>query len=589
MNAVLLVIVTFSGYIIAYRLYGKYLANRIFRISDANQMPADKFQDGIDYVPTPRSIVFGHHFTTIAGLGPIVGPAIGIIWGWIPALLWIFVGSIFMGAVHDFSTLVISARNRGQTIGELTGNLVSPGARFAFQAVMQLLLFIVLSVFAMIVSTLFMLYPASVIPVWFQIPIAIWLGYQLQNGRNPLFYSVLALLLMYASIVLGVKFEVDLSRLEIIQWIAGDRMPLNDVVTVSWCVILFIYVFIASSLPVQRLLQPRDYINSHQLLLMLLLLIIGIFIAHPVMSAPGINHGAFAAGSGVPDMMPTLFIIIACGAISGFHSIASSGTTVKQVQKESDTLFIGFGGMLTEGFLAVIVLIAIAAGLGMGFKDGNALFTGKEAFYHYYSGSQNDIGSKLESFISGSSNLLHSLGISLEFGRALMAVFIVSFANTTLDSAARMQRLSLQEIFTNRSGRVRRPFQNRYVATGIVVVAAAVMTFIKPGGQGAYILWPLFGSLNQLLAALGLAIVSVYLFRNGKNYGLTLVPMLFVLVMTVWSVFLSMKEFYSQDSYLLLGISCLIVLLTVWLMIESFRAWIGLKRRGNYFPDNISG
>ena len=184
MNSVIIIIIAFAGYLVAYHTYGKYLASKIFRLEKNNKMPSEELYDGVDYVPTKRNIVFGHHFTTIAGLGPIVGPAIGIIWGWLPAILWVFFGSIFMGALHDFSTLIISARHKGKTIGDMTGEIVDPGSRYAFQLIMQLLLFIVLSVFALIISTLFMLYPESVIPVWAQLPIALWLGHQIQKRKE---------------------------------------------------------------------------------------------------------------------------------------------------------------------------------------------------------------------------------------------------------------------------------------------------------------------------------------------------------------------------------------------------------------------
>jgi len=387
---------------------------------------------------------------------------------------------------------------------------------------------------------------------------------------------------MYASILLGVYLPVDLSKLAIIQQLAGNTFSVPDLVTVIWCLLLFIYVFFASTLPVQRLLQPRDYINSHQLLVALGMLVLGIFIAHPVMSAPGINPKAFAPGNDVPSLMPILFIIIACGAISGFHSIASSGTTVKQVDKESDTLFIGYGSMLTEGFLAIVVLVAVAAGLGLGFERDGSLYTGREAFYQYYtswSAANSGIGAKLESFITGSANLLKYLAIPGYIGRTLIAVFIVSFANTTLDSAARMQRLSLQELVKRKDTQlIRKPFNNRYIATIFVVLLAAIMTFLKPGGKGALILWPLFGSLNQLLAALGLAIVSLYLFRIGKNYWLAALPMLFVLVMTLWSMIVNAKSFLLKSDYLLFGISMIILGLTLWLIVGSIRSLIKAKK-----------
>lgn len=573
MNSVIIIIVTFVGYLIAYHTYGKYFAKKIFNLSDDNPMPSHELNDGVDYVPTKKSIVFGHHFTTIAGLGPIVGPAIGIIWGWLPALLWVFFGAIFMGAVHDFSTLVISARNKGKTIGDLTGDIVGPGARYAFQFIMQILLFIVLSVFALIVATLFILYPASVIPVWFQIPIAVWLGYQIRQGKNEMLYAIIALLLMYGSIFLGIWYPVDLSKLSIFQNMAADEVTIRNLITVIWCILLFIYVYIASTLPVHRLLQPRDYINSNQLLIAIALIVAGTVVAHPVISAPAINEAAFAPGNDVPDLMPILFIIIACGAISGFHSIASSGTTVKQVDKEKDSLPIGFGGMLTEGFLAVLVLVSISAGLGLGLEKDGTVYTGGSAFYQYYtswSAANSGIGAKLESFIVGAANLFSSLGIPPAFGKPMIAVFIVSFANTTLDSAARMQRLSLQEIFRSKhTNKISGPIRNRFTATAVVVTLAALMTFLKPGGQGALILWPLFGSLNQLMAALGLAVVSIYMFKKNMNYLLAAIPMIFVLVMTLWSMINNLFEFIREKDMLLLVISGLILVLAVWLLIEG--------------------
>lgn len=577
MNSVIILAISFIGYLLAYKLYGRYIGKKVFKIVSGNKMPSHEFNDGVDYVPTKPNIIFGHHFTTIAGLGPIVGPAIGIIWGWLPAFLWVILGSIFMGAVHDFTTLIVSARNKGKTIGELTGQIINPSTRFAFQFIMQLLLFIVLSVFAMIVSTLFIMYPESVIPVWFQIPVAMVLGWQIRKGRNDLLFSILALLIMYASIYLGMIFPLDMMQLPFIQAME-DPVQARNLATVIWCVILFVYVFFASTLPVQILLQPRDYINSHQLLVAVALLVIGLVVAHPVITAPAINDAAFSKSSDVPAMMPLLFIIIACGAISGFHSIASSGTTVKQVDKEEHTLPIGYGGMLLEGFLAILVMVAIAAGLGMGLEKEGVLYKGGEAFRHHYSSwaatNNSGIGAKLESFIVGAANLFNAIGIPKSFGIPMIAVFIVSFANTTLDSAARIQRLSLQEIFTKKDGTVSRPINNRFVSTALVVLMAAVMSFIKPGGKGALMLWPLFGSLNQLLAALALGIVSMFIITRLKPVHslLTLLPMVFVLFMTIWAMVENIIRFLDKNEFVPLVLSLVVLVLTIWLMISGLRA-----------------
>ncbi len=572
MNSLLLVILALVGYILAYRFYGRFLGKRIFEITTGQIMPAHEFKDGVDFVPTRRNIIFGHHFTTIAGLGPIVGPAIGIIWGWLPAFIWIFLGSIFMGAVHDFSTMVVSARNKGISIGDLTGKIIGPSTRYAFLFIMQFLLFIVLAVFAMIVSTLFIMYPESVIPVWMQIPIAIWLGWKIRQGKSDLLYSVISVLVMYGFIILGVYFPVNLP---------GSS---ENMVIVSWCVILFAYVFIASTLPVHKLLQPRDYINSHQLLIAMGLIFLGVLVAHPQISAPAINLAAFSKSSGVPAMMPALFIIIACGAISGFHSLASSGTTIKQVDKEKDTLFIGFGGMLTESFLAVLVLMAIAAGLGMGLLNSdNVLLKGEEAYRSYYHdwNALNTMKANLDAFITGTSNLLAAIGIPAKFGKSMVAVFIVSFAGTTLDSATRIQRLSLQEIFKNKDGKVTRPINNRYVATFLIVAAAAAMSFIKPGGKGAMLLWPMFGSLNQLLAGLALGVVTIYLYIKKKNILYTFIPMVFVLTVTLWAMVENLVKYIRTNEYLLSILSIIILLLTAWLIISGLHAFYIRRKSSN--------
>jgi carbon starvation protein len=567
MNSLILVILALAGYLLAYRLYGRFLGRKLFQLSSKRLMPAHEFKDGIDYVPTKAHIVFGHHFTTIAGLGPIVGPAIGIIWGWLPAFLWVFLGSIFMGAVHDFTTLVVSSRMRGRSIGELTAEIISPSTRYALQFIMQLLLFIVLAVFAMIVGSLFVMYPESVIPVWAQIPVAMWLGREIRRGKSDLIYSILALLMLYAFVVVGVWLPVSLP------WT-------QEINVVVWCIALFIYVFFASTLPVQKLLQPRDYINSHQLIMAMAFLILGIFVAHPDFSAPAINESAFAPGSDVPELAPLLFIVIACGAISGFHSLASSGTTVKQVDREQDTLPIGFGAMLTESFLAVLVIVAAGAGLGMGLAADGDFFTGVDAYQHHYASwsSASGLTAKLDAFIIGAANLFSSLGVPVKYGAAFIVVFIVSFANTTLDSAARIQRISLQEIFTNDRGAIRKPMNNRYLATFLIVLAAGGMAFYKPGGQGAMILWPLFGSLNQLMAALALGVVTVYLASRKIPVIYTLIPMLLILVLTLWAMVENLAGFLDQGENLLVAISAVILLLTAWLTLSSMVAlWKRLR------------
>lgn len=576
MNSLVLALLAFAGYVIAYHTYGKYLSRKIFKISDQRIMPSHKLNDGVDFVPSKKHIVFGHHFTTIAGIGPIVGPAIGVIWGWLPAFLWVFFGAIFMGGIHDFSTMVISGRNKGKTIGDLTGDLINPGTRYVFQFIMQLLLLIVLAVFAMIVGLLFEQYPESVIPVWIEIPIAIWLGRSVSKGKSDLLYSVIAVVMLYITIILSVYVFPPITV-----------PPIMGSSVVTWSLILYVYAFFASTIPVQKLLQPRDYINSHQLITAIFLLLIGLFVAHPDITAPLVNNAAFHSKD-VPSMMPLLFITIACGAISGFHSLASTGTTIKQIDKESHTLFIGYGSMLTESFLSVLVILAVAGGLGMGMEKDGVLFSGADAFYQHYSSwaSASGLSAKLEAFIVGSANLLASFGIPLKLGAAIMAVFIVSFANTTLDSACRIQRLSLQEIFKDKSGTIKRPLNNRYFATLIVVFVAMGLTFLQPGAKGALLLWPLFGALNQLVAALALGVVVLYLIMKKQNPVYALIPMIFVLVMTVWAMFNNLFLFVADKNYTLSFLSVLILILTIWLLYNGIQFFA--KRNQIKFRNRIN-
>ena len=563
MSSVTLVLLAAGAYILAYRLYGRYLGTKIFKLGD-REMPACTFNDGIDYVPSKRHIVLGHHFTTIAGLGPIVGPAIGIIWGWLPAFLWVVFGSIFMGAVHDFSAMVISARHQGKTIGELTGDLINPSTRLAFQVLIQFLLWIVVSIFVLIMGVLFQMYPQSVLPVFMEIPLAVWLGRRLRQGKGDTGASLLAVAVLFIFIGLGRYLPITLP-------------PLFGSTVVTWCLILFVYVFIASSLPIDLLLQPRDYINSHQLLIVMLMLGLGIIIAHPPITAPAINPAATVPGSDIPALMPLLFITIACGAISGFHSLAASGTSVKQISREEDMMVIGYGGMLLEGILAAMVIAAVAGGLGMGMEKDGVIYTGASAFQMHYASwaSARGLAPKIAAVVIGAANLMASFGVPPEFGRTTMAVFIVSFAGTTLDSAARIQRLSLQELCTNRHGRIARPLRNRYVATSIVLIMAAALVFLKPGGKGALILWPLFGALNQLLASLGLGVATIYLFKRGRNYWLTLIPMLFMLGMTAWAMVLNLMNFMAVHDTLLTYLSLLIFVLTGWMLVGALSS---LKR-----------
>lgn len=355
--------------LLAYLTYARWLSRRIFNLDDRNPTPAVTESDNRDFVATARSVVFGHHFTSIAGTGPIVGPAIAVMWGWLPALAWVILGCIFIGAVHDLGSIVVSMRNRARSLGDIAGDLLGTRARLIFLCILILTGWIVLAIFGLVIAAVLRQYPMAITPVLLQIPIALFIGMLLhRKGASIVLPSIIALALMYASIALG------------------DWGPLHDFnlflaqqPTWIWIVALLAYAYIASVLPVWSLLQPRDYINALQLLTALALLLIGLIAAallggpsipgdemRPAltMSAPMIQWQPL----GAPPLFPILFITVACGACSGFHCLVGSGTTSKQIARESDARPVGYGGMLTEGFLATLVIAACAAGLGLGLQ-----------------------------------------------------------------------------------------------------------------------------------------------------------------------------------------------------------------------------
>ncbi len=553
MNALVLAGGAAALYLIAYYSYGRFLARKIFRIDPGRVVPSRELQDDRDFVPAKRSVLFGHHFTSIAGTGPIVGPAIAIIWGWVPALVWVLFGSVLMGAVHDFGALVVSLRNRGRTIGDLAGDVITPRVRILFLLIIFFALWIVVAIFGVVIAVVFNLYPQAVIPVWLEVPIALWLGFMVyRKGARPLPLSILAVCLLYGAVYLGTKFPVSMPQL----------FGLSPVAV--WVVILLVYAYIASVLPVQTLLQPRDYINSHQLFVTLALLAGGVIVARPAVVAPAVD----LAPVGAPPLLPMLFVVVACGAISGFHSLVSSGTSSKQCESEGDAQAVGYGSMLMEGMLAVLVIVACGAGIGMGLEKGGTILVGQAAFSAHYASwaAAKGLGSKLGAFITGSANMIESLGLPHGLTMAVMGVFVVSFAATTLDTATRLQRYVVGEL-----GRaIRVPaLTGKHPATMVAVATALLLAFHNGSGKGALVLWPLFGATNQLLAGLALLVITVYLVRRGAPVVYTLVPMVFMLAMTGWAMVLNLETFYGARNRLLFWVGFAVFALEVWMVIES--------------------
>ena len=597
MNTLLIAVLSFIGFIVAYNTYGKWLGSKIFSLTREHVVPAEELRDDVDFVPTKRDIVFGHHFTSIAGTGPIVGPAIAVFWGWLPALIWVLIGSIFIGAVHDFGALVISLRNRGQTIGEVAGRLINPRARVLFLSVLFFALTIVIGIFGLVIAVIFAVYPQAVLSVWIEIPLALAVGWWVHKRHGKLLIpSLLALGVMYICVYVGAyHLPITLPKIEAL---GAYGSPI-----VLWTVALLIYSFIASVLPVWTLLQPRDYINSHQLMLVLGLLFLGLiaaglFSGADVQAAPAI---ATDIPADAPPIWPFLFITIACGACSGFHSLVSSGTTSKQIECETDARMIGYGSMLLEGMLAVVVILACSAGLGMGVQDkaSGEVLTGRAAWESKYqaailpvldaNGEQvmkngkpvtsggwanHGLPKKVGAFIEGGANFLAALGIPLKLGIALIAVLVASFAATTLDTATRLQRYVIQELADTL--RIK-PLTNPWGATGFAVITGGAVAMIPgPGGPGTggLILWPLFGATNQLLAGLALMVLSFYLWRRQLPVFFALIPAVLMLIIPGWAMMHQIvTDFWPNQKYALLAFGLLIQGLQIWMFVEAILMW----------------
>lgn len=561
MNSLWLIIIALAAFTLAYKFYGAFIERRVFKADRNRPVPAEELRDDIDYIPTNKEVLFGHHFASIAGTGPIVGPAIAVIWGWVPALIWIILGSIFAGSVHDYAALIISTRKKGVSIGELSKEVISPRVRALFLFVILFALWIVVAIFGMVIASIFKMYPQSVLPVWLQIPIAMtvgWLAYK--KNINMTVLSIVAVILMYLSIIAGVSMPFVMPSV-------FGMQPMS-----VWIILLFAYAFVASVLPVWSLLQPRDYINSHQLIIGLTLISLGIVVARPEIVAPAVQ----LAPAGAPAVIPFLFITIACGAISGFHSLVGSGTTSKQIKSEEDIKFIGYGGMLTEGFLGVLVLVAVSAGIGMYVKTSSGeVLSGLPAWQHHYANWSQAQGltAKVTAFVNGSGNMIEKVGIPLRYGQAIIGVLIASFAGTTLDTATRIQRYVVSELAVDYKIK---PLQGRYPATVVAVLAALLLAFSEGSGKGALMLWPLFGSSNQLLAGLALLVATVYLMRRGSISWPAAGPMVFMVITSSWAMVEMIQRFFVSGRHLLVVIGGIILCLEAWMVVEAI---ICVKRK----------
>ena len=545
MNAALLAGIVVVLFAVGYRYYAGFLSRRIFSLSDDEPVPSKELEDGVDYVPTRVHVLWGHHFASIAGAAPIVGPAIAVIWGWLPALLWVGLGTIFMGAAHDFSALVISLRHRGQSIGEIAGTVINPRTRTLFLLVISFLVWVVLAVFAFIIATLFRSNPSAIFPINVQILVSIALGWLIyKRGTSLLLPSLVGYALLLSAIFYGDAF-------------AATFPILGEISVLTWVWILLVYSFVASVLPVWLLLQPRDYLNSHQLATGLVALTVGLLVLQPVIVAPALNLHP----EGAPSLFPFLFVTIACGAISGFHGLVSSGTTSKQVSRMTDARPIGYGGMLAEGTLGMLAVMAATAG-----------FASSADWYAHYSswGAANGLAAKLGAFVNGGASFVAAIGVPLETAKTFMAVMVIAFAATSLDTGARIQRLVITELAESHGITALR---NRYLAGGLGIAAALMLAVTQGSGEGGLALWPLFGTTNQLVAGVTLLIVSVWLKSRGKPIVYTLVPMALVASVTIWAMLGNLARYFDDFEQLwLLALSgSLILVFDIWILIEGAR------------------
>lgn len=539
MSPVVAALGCFVLYFLGYRFYAGFLANRLFRLDPGRITPAHRLQDGVDYLPAKKYVLFGHHYASIAGLSPMLGPAIAVIWGWVPALIWVVLGTLLIGAVHDFGALVLSMRARGMSVGKVAEDLIGPRAKTLFHILIFFLIALAMGVFVNVAATLLSsaynpeaTYPSATLMI-----LAVFLGWLVYRRKLPL--AVLTL----------VAFALTLVSVWAATWLPRPELNVNQ-----WSVLLLGYSFVASVLPVWVLLKPRDFINSLLLYVGLISIYGGFFLLRPDFAAPALQPSP----EGAPPIFPFVFIMIACGAISGFHGLVSSGTTAKQISKETHAPLIGYGGMIGESLLGLAAVLACTAGF-----QNSALW---HSHYESWSLAQG-LGPNMKAFIDGSSLFLTQLGISLPVAKAFVALIAISFALTTLDSATRLLRFNITEMAET----ARMPLiGNRYVASWLAVIVIGFFAFYKIGGRPAGLaLWQLFGTTNQVMGALTLLAITLYLMQRRRNIWYTAIPMAFMLITTIAAMLIKLNDFWELESYLLLAVGFAILILTLWLATEA--------------------
>nr|WP_299240187.1 carbon starvation protein A [uncultured Halomonas sp.] len=540
MSAVVVLFIGLGAMALAYFVYSKFIAEKIYRLDPGFKTPAHEFEDGIDFVPTNRYVLWGHHFTSVAGAAPIVGPAIAVIWGWLPAFLWVVLGTIFFAGVHDSGAIWASVRNRAKSVGALTGDVVGKRARSLFMIVIFLVLLMVNAVFGVVIAGLLMKFPSAVVPVWGAILVALVIGQLIYRRIIGLAtVSIIGVLALYGLILIGPSVPIQMP--EQVGALSGNAV---------WILLLFAYAAIASLLPVWMLLQPRDYINGLQLFVGLIILYGALVLLNPTLVAPMYNTNVPA---GTPSIIPLLFVTIACGAISGFHGLVASGTTSKQLNKETDARFVGYFGSIGEGMLALGAILAATAGFAS-LGDWNTMY---DAFGK----------GGVNAFVEGGAYIIsNGLGLPEATAATLLTVMAALFAGTTMDTGLRLQRYIFQEwgeIYNQQW--MKKPA----IATFLAVGSCLILAFgAGADGSGGLIIWPLFGTTNQLLAGLTLLVITVMLVRLKRPMWFTLVPLIFLLIMTVLALLLQLRSFYEVGNYFLLGLDIIVLIASILVAME---------------------
>lgn len=541
MNILIIAAILILWLVLGYKVYGSFIEKHVIQADKDRLTPAREMNDGIDYSPAKKPLLFGHHFSSIAGAGPILGPLLGVLYfGWLGALLWVALGSVFFGAVHDYTSLMTSVRNKGNSLGDISEKTLGVRTKIIFSVFLWFALALVIAVFAVVASQTLVSQPQIVIPTFGLIFLAMAFGWLVYKKGIPIpMATLVAIVILILMIILGELIPVELPAR--VMGMSSQNI---------WFFVLIIYSLFASSLPVWLLLQPRDYISTWILFLGLGMGYLGLIALHPSIHAPAFV--SFSSKGG--PLWPMLFVIIACGAISGFHSIVAGGTTSKQLPDELSGKLIGFGGMLTEAALAGLVIF-IAAGVLIWDPSRAENLLG----FQYLMTS---VGDPIQAFAAGYGRIVSSLpAITLALGSFFGMVMLNAFVLTTLDTGTRLGRLIFSELW----GKKTSLFRNRWVASSIILIFAALMG----ATEGYKAIWPVFGASNQLVAALALIVVSSYLVAIKKPKKYTLYPACFMLVTSLAALIYQGTIFLMEGSLLLAAISVLLVVLAFVIVYEA--------------------